>query len=592
MATNLLEVMQGYADGDDDHAGVHFWNTSSRDYDLVPYGELSRRAFAFGARLLESERGAGAVCMIACHSPYATLIAFYGAISVGAVPMIFPMPRALGSHDALIERIQHWGSRLRQPSILVLEEGLDEKFHQAIPATQAIIRLGASPLGQWDQAERPAREHSLESDDVAFFQTTSSSTGDHKAVAISHANILSNVDGIRAAVLMDTNERMIAWLPLFHDMGLVGSVLFTFCNAYSLYLMTPTQFIKRPVLWLNGMSEHRCTITTAPNFGYDYCSRLVADHDAAKLDLSCVKHFFIGAEPIRVSTIKSFCDKFRVSGVVPGMIRPAYGLAESTIITTISQPKHKAGFIYLDADSIGMGRPVRVMGSRDFAALDDVLLRDQVAVCTAGTPIDRMQVSLVDEEGHQVGEHHAGEIVIQGSSVALGYVDGEQEMVQRFEHQQIGTGDMGVIVDGDLFIIERIKNVIIRNGENYLVSAMEQRLAELLQISHENVAVFESDIHDPASPIVVLVEKHGGLEDDQIEPMLAALPQDNFPLDLILFHRSRTIPRTTSGKKRHFFCRKQYQKGELDYQQRIEVTADRIAAAKNKNSGETQHTGV
>lgn len=581
MAANLLEVMQGYVDGKDAQAGLHFWNTSSRGYDLVSYGELSRRAFAFGARLMSADRGAGAVCMIACHSPYATLIAFYGAISIGAIPMIFPMPRALGSHEALIERIQHWGARLRRPSILVLEEGLDEKFHKAIPAEQAIIRLAESPLGHWDRQEQPAHGHSPVAGDVAFFQTTSSSTGDHKAVAISHGNILSNVDGIRAAVNMDTTERMIAWLPLFHDMGLVGTVLFSFCNAYPLYLMTPTQFIKRPALWLKGMSEHRCTITTAPNFGYDYCSRLVADKEAAELDLSGVKHFFIGAEPIRVSTIRFFCDKFRASGVVPDMIRPAYGLAESTIITTISQPRPKAGFIFLEADSIGMDQPVRIVGRSDFAAPDDVSLCDRVAVCTAGTPIEHMQVSLVDEAGNPVRDNHAGEIVIQGSSVALGYVDGGEEIVHRFEEQQVGTGDMGVIVDGDLFIIERIKNVIIRNGENYLVSAMEQRLADLLRVSHENVALFESDIHDPTSPIVVLVEKHKGLADDQIESMLATLPQDNFPLDLILFHRSRTIPRTTSGKKRHFFCRKQYQKGELDYQQQIEVTADRIAAAKN-----------
>ena len=135
---------------------------------------------------------------------------------------------------------------------------------------------------------------------------------------------------------MTDKERMISWLPLFHDMGLVGTVLFSFCNRYPLYLMTPVQFVKRPALWLKGMSEHKCTIATAPNFGYDYCSRLVSDKDTAELDLSSVKHLFIGAEPIRVSTIQSFVEKFRQAGISEAKIRPAYGLAESTIITSLS----------------------------------------------------------------------------------------------------------------------------------------------------------------------------------------------------------------------------------------------------------------
>ncbi len=193
----------------------------------------------------------------------------------------------------------------------------------------------------------------LQPADIAFFQTTSSSTGDHKAVAIAHGNVLSNVHGIKAAVDMDETEKMISWLPLFHDMGLVGAVLFSLCHGYPLHLMTPTQFIKRPLLWLRGISDARCTITTAPNFGYDYCCRLISDKDAGALDLSCVKHFFIGAEPIRESTIRDFCSKFAAAGVGHDQVRPAYGLAESTIITTISRPRTRARFAYLGPGSIG-----------------------------------------------------------------------------------------------------------------------------------------------------------------------------------------------------------------------------------------------
>jgi acyl-CoA synthetase (AMP-forming)/AMP-acid ligase II len=586
MATTLNEVMLEHARGDASGDGMFFWNTSSRDYDPVTYPDLIMRAYAVGARLLGAGHCSGSVCMIACHSPYATLVSFYGAISVGAIPMIFPMPRALGSHDALLERIRHWGPRFDRPAVLVLEEGVEERFHAEIPRDVPVIRVGASPLGECERLSGPALGASAAPDDVAFFQTTSSSTGDHKAVAISHGNIMANVRGIRNAVGMDDDERMVSWLPLFHDMGLVGTVLYCLCHRYPLFLMTPTQFIKRPVLWLRGMSEHGGTIATAPNFGYDYCAR-ISDKDRAALDLSKVKHFFIGAEPIRVSTVRDFCDGFSACGVRPGMIRPAYGLAESTIITTISRPDKPARFVFLDPGSIGIGETVEVAGEARFEAaeLGGAVPGGLVAACTAGTAIDGMDVEVVGDDGAPVREEgRAGEVVIRGSSVALGYVDGQPRLVDEFEDGCANTGDMGVVIGGELYIIERIKNVIIRSGENYLVNAMEQRIADLLGVSHENVAVFESDIYDPSSDIVVLVEKHRGLSGAEIDSLIARLPRESFPVDRILFSRGRAIPRTTSGKKRHFFCRRLLQEGELVFQSRIDVDPDRIAAALGSRS--------
>jgi len=445
------------------------WDPSSKSYLQVSYANLVKQAYGFGQRLLEAGAQEQSVCMIACHSPYATLVCFYGAISVGVIPMIFPMPKALGSHEALSERIRHWGLRFALPTTLVLESGIDEKFHDAIPEGVNVIRVADSigadaSAADWPQRDTPAVALSITTEDIAFFQTTSSST---------------------------------SWLPLFHDMGLVGTVLFSFCNRYPLYLMTPVQFVKRPALWLKGMSEHQCTIATAPNFGYDYCSRLISDKDTAELDLNCVKHLFIGAEPIRVSTIQSFVDKFRLAGIDENKIRPAYGLAESTIITSISLPEHKAKFICLDPDEMGIGKSVTE---------------------TRQITFDGMQADIVDENGDSVAsEGHAGEIVLSGHSVALGYVGDADNLIDRFDNGRMHTGDMGVIKDGELYIIERIKNIVIRNGENYLVSAIEQRIADLLGTSHEHVAVFETDIHDPTSEIVVLVERQDALDDDAVK---------------------------------------------------------------------------
>lgn len=586
LSTTLLEVMDAHV-RTSSNSTLECWDPSQKQYVAVSYSELCQRAFAFGASLLESSQQdiKGRVVMIACHAPYATLVAFYGAISVGAIPMIFPMPLSLGSHEALTKRINHWGLSFETPAMLVLEADLEEKFHEFIPDEITTVHLRDNPGGEWPIMATSANQHQPNSNDPAFYQTTSSSTGDHKAVAISHSNILANVNGIREAVDMQSDESMASWLPLFHDMGLVGAVLFSFCNNYTLYIMTPTQFIKRPAMWLKTMDEHKCTIATAPNFGFDYCSRLVSVKDRDALKLDHVKHLFIGAEPIRVSTIRSFLDKFKPCGITPQVIRPAYGLAESTIITSISSPVKLSEFICIEADTISIGEKIKVLDTLDFndESLARYDLKTSTAVCTAGKAIDEMQISLVDEEHQPITEEGiVGEIHIKGSSVAMGYVwGGEQARLDPFENQAVLTGDIGVIHEGELYILERIKNIIIRNGENYMVSALEEQLAELLGISHEHVAVFESDIHDPSSDIVVLVERHSTIDNTQIDALLASMPKEAFPINKILLSKAREIPRTTSGKKRHFYCRQEYQKGSIQFQQEIEVSPQRIAQAIN-----------
>jgi len=588
--TTLIEVLNQHAHSSNSQTALQCWNGAQREYNPISYQELSLRAFAFGERLANEQSSSteivGRVVMIACHTPYATLLAFYGAISVGAIPMIFPMPMSLGSHEALSERIKHWGFAFQSPALLVLEEGLTEKFHDHIPDEINVVRLSDKIEGEWPTRLSSANDHRPTKDDIAFFQTTSSSTGDHKAVSISHENIIANVDGIRKAQNMSEDERMATWLPLFHDMGLVGTVLFSFCNNYTLLIMTPTQFVKRPAIWLRGMDEYKCTIATAPNFGFDYCSRLVSDKDAAAIDLKHVKHLFIGAEPIRVSTIDSFLKKFKDSGITPNVIRPAYGLAESTIITTMTAPGETSQFICLDADSIGMGETVKILDTISFEP-EELARYDaskSIAVCAGGSSIDGMLVEIIDANGDLIEEDGiAGEIAITGTSVAMGYVFGDDNdtLIDRFSGGRTGTGDMGAMIDGQLYILERLKNLIIRNGENYLVSALEEQLAEILDISHEHVAVFDSNIHDPNSDIVVMVERKAPIDQAAVEDLLVAMPKEAFPINKILFSKSREIPRTTSGKKRHFYCRKMYQKSEINFQQEIEVSPQLIMRASN-----------
>jgi acyl-CoA synthetase (AMP-forming)/AMP-acid ligase II len=191
-----------------------------------------------------------------------------------------------------------------------------------------------------------------------------------------------------------------------------------------------------------------------------------------------------------------------------------------------------------------------------------------------------MLIEIVDENGETIEQDGvAGEIALTGTSVALGYVSESDELIDRFPQGRLRTGDIGVILDRELYILERIKNIVIRNGENFLVSALEEQLANLLAVSHEHIAVFESNIHDPTSDIVLLVERHSPIDDEAIDQLLVAMPKEAVPINRILLCKSREIPRTTSGKKRHFYCRKLYQKNNIKFQQEIEVSPQRIMLA-------------
>jgi acyl-CoA synthetase (AMP-forming)/AMP-acid ligase II len=231
-----------------------------------------------------------------------------------------------------------------------------------------------------------------------------------------------------------------------------------------------------------------------------------------------------------------------------------------------------------------MNQQVKVL---DTLVFDEAVLSahdpaKSMAVCAGGSAIDGIQITIVDEHGNQVaGEGIAGEIALQGTSVAMGYVAGGDQLIDRFENSYVLTGDLGTIIEGELYILERLKNIVIRNGENYLVSALEEQLAELFAISHEHVAVFDSDIHDPGSDIVVLVERHAPISQVEIDALLVAMPKEAFPINKVLLSRSREIPRTTSGKKRHFYCRKMYQRHEIKYQQSFAVSPALIMQAMN-----------
>ncbi|MEV0319907.1 AMP-binding protein [Streptomyces sp. NPDC050658] len=557
---NLLTRVYAAARRRGDGPGVRFLKYGSPDVAL-PYEDFLLKGAWLGGELPQTAQGDPGAVVIAANDPMATLLAFFAALSTGRPPLVLPGPAAAGGMPAFHDRIQHMSDRFAGSCVLAVEEGLvpDGATPSGVPVLPLPTDLSAYKTAP---VESLGRNRSLGGDRLAFLQMTSGSTGDSRLVAITHANACANLASLRAGLGAGNDERMGSWLPLYHDMGLVGTALLSFVFGWPLYLMKPTDFIMRPHRWINALSEHRCTVTAAPNFGYDYAWRRIRDQEIAGCDLAALRRAAVGAEPIRPATVSGFEERFRDHGLRPGRVVPSYGMAETTVGATMVPPGKPARCLFVDVAHTETGSPVRILGeeiigSGSTRGLPDAPNLGATPVLSVGPPLPGMEVVVTDDEGNRLTEDGIlGEVAVRGPSVSAGYLDPVTHRPVPFPGGWHRTGDLGLLRKGELYILERRKHVIIRNGRNYLASLLEERVAHFLAHSPHEIMVLDTDIHDPDSAIVALVENYSGTACLSHEQMTAFKELD-LPLESLLFTRKRTIPRTTSGKKKYDQARRQ-----------------------------------
>ncbi|MFE0134066.1 AMP-binding protein [Streptomyces sp. NPDC059037] len=527
----------------------------------VPYEEFLLKGAWLGGELPETAQGDPGALVIAANDPMVTLLAFFAGLSTGRPPLVLPGPAAAGGMPAFQDRMRRMTDRFAGSCVLAVEEGMVPDG--ALPSGVPVLSLPTDPSAYGTaHAESLGGNRSPGGDRLAFLQMTSGSTGDSRLVAITHANACANMASLRAGLGAGDEARMGSWLPLYHDMGLVGTALLSFAFGWPLYLMKPTDFIMRPHRWINALSDHRCSITAAPNFGYDYAWRRIRDQEIAGCDLSALTRAAVGAEPIRPATISGFQERFRDYGLRPGRVVPCYGMAETTLGATMVPPESPTRCLFVDVAHTATGRPVRILGQEILGSgaapdLPNGPNLGATPVLSVGPPLPGIEVVVTDDDGNQLtGDGVLGEVAVRGPSVSAGYLDPVTHRPVPFPEGRHRTGDLGLFHKGELYILERRKHVIIRNGRNYLASLLEERVAHLLAHSPHEILVLDTDIHDPGSAIVALVENYSGTACLSHEQMTAFKELD-LPLDSLLFTRKRTIPRTTSGKKKYDQARRQ-----------------------------------
>ena len=398
-------------------------------------------------------------------------------------------------------------------------------------------------------------------DGLALLQYTSGSTGTPKGVEITHRCLVWNLDGIREGMQGVEGDRVVSWLPLYHDMGLIGGWLWPLAHGCQHALMATEVFLANPYFWLQAMTQIKATITVAPNFGYALCVKRIKDQMLATLDLSTLRVGLCGAEPIDARAIAAFHDRFAAAGLPANVVMPVYGLAEATLAVTFTKPGDPVKTKVLDRTLLeGEGKAVEV----------DPGLAGAMTVVGVGTSLLDSTVRILDAADAEVEPGIQGEIVVRSGSVMKGYYKRSEASQEALRDGWLHTGDLGFLdEDGQLYVTGRIKDLIITYGRNFYPHDIEWLAAETDGVRTGCVAAFGVP-NDEASTEEIIVVAETKQSDREaliamrrdVRKLLLSTIECN-PKQIILVAPGK-VPKTTSGKIRRVEARRQYLTGELD----------------------------
>ena len=527
------------------------------------YGELDLRARAVAARLQDAGVARGARAVLVYPSGLEYVAVFFGCLYAGvvAVPTYPPRPKRDGRRFESL--IADAGATVVLTTRAVGTQTLallDECVTRA-----CVRRVLTNDISSGDGALY--RESTLSAPELAFLQYTSGSTSAPRGVRVSHANLLHNQSMLRAAFGTSQTMRVVSWLPLYHDMGLIGAVLHPVYVGGSCVLMSPAAFLQQPARWLRAIAGHGATISGAPDFAYDICVRQIGEEAKTGLDLSCWEVAFNGAEPVRAETLMRFAHAFERWGFNRDAFYPCYGLAEATLFVTGGAARG-AQVRAFDADALERHRVTRALDSEGRG-------RRRRTLVSCGREWDTQRLLIVNPEtSRPVGPDDVGEVWVRGPSVAGGYWNRPEDTTAVFGGCLAGTtdgpflrtGDLGFLHDGQLFLTGRLKDLVIVRGRNHAPQDLEHTVARSHTALHpDGGAVFSAEV-DGLERLVVVHEvvRSASPTASIFESVCEALAGEHeVRPDVIVLIRKGTLPRTSSGKVRRAQCREAFVAGHV-----------------------------
>lgn len=509
--------------------------------------------------------------LIATAAPADTWIAYLACTAIGAVPLISPIRGAFDDptkRDSLVDQLR---SLLGPDAWVVGSTRLKE-------SSRSSDRILTVQPGALPPLAAPWLFPTCGPDDIAHFQLTSGSTGEPSLIAITHGSLCANVSAIVDALDVTADDVYVSWLPLYHDLGLVGTCLTALFADANLYLISPFDYLRDPMLWLRTISEVRGTVTCAPDFALRQVARHSGNRSLGDLDLRCLRRLVCGGEPVRATSIRSFSQALATTGFDWRSIAPSYGLAESTVYVATSARPEGARRLVVDRSDLVQHGTVQVVDAGAVLGSEAPTGPRLTEVVAVG-PTNGVEFWVGDAQGRRAADRYCGEIMVSGPSVAAGYIGQAGELIQ-FDSTAFPTGDLGFMHEGELFVVDRLKNSIIRNGESHSAFNAEDAIATALGVDIGHVVVVETDLHEPSCTIAAIIE----LPDDScpsraIEQIASQVDTLPFTIHEVAFAPQRSLPRTTSGKKQHARARQLLRAGQFGRTTLIRPHSSRSAEA-------------
>jgi len=538
----------------------------------LTYGELGAQVERYAAGLIE--RGlAGQRALMLFEPGAGFIVAFMACLRAGvtAVPCHLAKP-GRSTWDRLVAIVRDAGA----VAILSEEASIPKLTGWFVDSPELSLLPMLSP-GDLDADPSDIDWQRPPADEPAFLQYTSGSTGVPKGNVVTFGNLIANASVVGVGCGFDFDATIVCWLPPYHDLGLIGNILQSLLDGALCVLLPPVSVIQNPRRWLETISRYRATISMAPNFAYDLCVRRIPTDRQNALDLSSWRCALNAAEPIRAATMSAFAEAYRDCGFREEAFQPAYGLAEATLMISVADLDRLPATLSVDAAALDTGRIVPADGPRSRR------------IAGSGKVRRPQRVTIVDPASRQVCEEGVvGEIWVSGPCVAHGYWRRPDASAQTFgtrladgQGPFLRTGDLGIVIDDELYITGRIKEVMIVRGRNIYpqdIEASVQRAHDALKPA--GGAVFSIDREDGEAIVVVQEIERSWLATANREDLIARIrdavfQEHELTVAEVVLTKPETVPKTSAGKIQRVLCRDLYRRGKLE--QAIQGRSTRIA---------------
>ncbi len=554
-AQTLLDILDWHVQTHPERPHIQIYE-AGESTATISYQQLKREATRIAAGLQAkglNPKQAVAIMLPTCKEYFYT---FFGILIAGGIPVpIYPPARLNQVEDHLL---RHKNVLSNCSAVMLIT--VDEAIHVA-RLVKPHVRSLHSIVTPEEICADPASVlyPNISSADIAFLQYTSGSTGTPKGVTLTHANLLANIRSMGQKLQIESTDTFVSWLPLYHDMGLIGAWFGNFYYSALLVIMSPLDFLAKPDRWLNIIHQTKATLSAAPNFAYELSIKRSSEDQIKNLDLSNVRALFNGAEPVSPNTMEKFADHFAPTGLRRSALYAVYGLAECSLGLTFPPLARGPLFDVINRDTFmetGFAKP-------------EVQKSNSLRFVSCGTPIPNHELRILDDSGRELPDRRQGRLQFRGPSTTSGYYRNPEKTRELFHGEWLNSGDLAYVADGEVYLTGRVKDLIIRAGRNIYPQEIEEAVSNISGIRKGCVAVFGSSHSESGTEkLIVLAEtritdseekNRLGLQINQVATKLIGGAPDE-----VLLVRPHTVLKTSSGKIRRSGCRDLFEKNLLE----------------------------